>query len=227
MYRPLFLLVVSSVAAVGGLIVASAMPTAAATSVRAETMALTQTGPCIVPTGSGSGTPCTPPATTPVTFTVTSTGVLAITAPDGTPTAVDLGTIVSGTAGTLGTAGNFGAITVTDNRALDPANWTATCSTTAFANTTTGLTADTLPATAATYIAGIIAADTASGLPLSTGITDDTGTGLPLTTSPQDIVTETGFDGDNAATWTPTIDITIPTNAVAGVYTGTVTHSVS
>ncbi len=68
-----------------------------------------------------------------MTFSVTTTGVLAITAPDGTPTAIDLGTVVSGTTiQTLGAAGNFGAVTVNDNRALDPADWTATVSSTDF-----------------------------------------------------------------------------------------------
>ena len=39
MHKPLFRIAVGSVAAVGGLLVASAMPAGAATSVRAETMA--------------------------------------------------------------------------------------------------------------------------------------------------------------------------------------------
>ena len=39
MHRPLFLVTAGSVAAVGGLLVASAMPAGAATSVRAETTA--------------------------------------------------------------------------------------------------------------------------------------------------------------------------------------------
>ncbi|MEU6410670.1 hypothetical protein [Microbispora sp. NPDC046933] len=33
--------------------------------------------------------------------------------------------------------------------------------------------------------------------------------------------------GDNSATWDPTIVITVPAQAVAGTYTGTVNHSVA
>ena len=206
MHKPLFLITAGSVAAVGALVVASALPAGAATSVRAETMALTA-----------------PAADTPVTFTLTTTGVLAITAPTAT---VDLGSGVSHNVGSvIGLPRNFGAVAVTDNRALDPADWTATVSSTDFTNSVTP--ADVIPATDATYTAGAITVDLGSGLPLSTGIVDDTGTGLGLTNGAQDVVTETGFDGDNAATWTPTIAVAVPAGAVVGIYDGTVTHSVS
>jgi len=212
MHKPLFLITAGSVAAVGALLTATAMPAGAATAAQAETMA--QTSLCINSTGV---------ACTPVTFSLTTTGVLAITAPTGT---VDLG---GGSAhdvgGIIGSAGNFGAVAVTDNRALDPADWTATVSSTDFTNSVTP--ADVIPATDATYTAGAITADTVSTLPLSTGILDDTGTGLPLTNAAQDVVTETGFDGDNAATWDPEIAVTIPAAAVVGIYDGTVTHSVT
>ncbi len=210
MHRPLFLVTVSSVAAVGALLVASAMPAGAATSVRAETMAQTVGNPT---------------ATTPVTFSLTTTGVLAITAPTAT---VDLGSGVAHDVGTtIGVAGNFGAVTVTDNRALDPADWIATVSSTDFTNTVTS--ADVISAGAAVYTDGTIGADSVSGLPFdSADITDDT-TPTPVTLSgtPQDVVTEAGADGDNAATWTPEIAVTIPAGAVVGIYDGTVTHSVS
>jgi len=213
MHKPLFLITAGSVAAVGALVVASALPAGAATSVRAETTAFT---PCTPPTGGGC-------ADTPVTFTLTTTGVLAITAPTAT---VDLGSGASHNVGSgIGLPRNFGAVAVTDNRALDPADWTATVSSTDFTNSVTP--ADVIPATDATYTAGAITVDLGSGLPLSTGIVDDTGTGLGLTNGAQDVVTETGFDGDNAATWTPTIAVAVPAGAVVGIYDGTVTHSVS
>ncbi len=235
MYRPLSLITVGSVAAVGALVVASALPAGAATAGRDDGATT-----CSTTVGAANGVPCSVPGPdlTPVTFSITSTGVLAITAPDGTPTAIDLGTVVSGTTiQTLGAAGNFGAVTVDDSRALDPADWTATVSSTDFANVTTGVAADIIPATAATYTIPAITADTPSGLPLP-------GTGLPpdgvivnnaaapgiafLTASgASDVVTVTGVDGDSSATWSPTITVTIPANAVAGTYTGTVTHSVT
>ena len=206
MHRPLFLLAAGSVAAVGGLLVALAMPAGAATSVRAETMGRTATNPS---------------AATPVTFTLTTTGVLAISAPGGP---VDLG---SGNVGSIiGSRFDFGAVTVTDDRALDPADWTATVSSTNFTNTTTS--SDVIPASDATYNTGTIGADTGSGLPLP-GSTDLTAEALGgfMSNSAQDAVTVTGFDGDNAATWTPTMVVGIPGNAVVGTYNGVVTHSVS
>jgi hypothetical protein len=53
------------------------------------------------------------------------------------------------------------------------------------------------------------------------------GTSVTLSDAAQPVVTETGFDGDNAATWIPTIDVAVPAGSVIGVYYGTVTHSVS
>jgi hypothetical protein len=41
------------------------------------------------------------------------------------------------------------------------------------------------------------------------------------------VVTASGITGDNSATWNPTIDVHIPGGIASGVYTGTVTHSVS
>jgi hypothetical protein len=41
------------------------------------------------------------------------------------------------------------------------------------------------------------------------------------------VVTASGITGDNSATWNPTIDVHIPGGVASGVYTGTITHSVS
>ena len=46
-------------------------------------------------------------------------------------------------------------------------------------------------------------------------------------TGPIDVATEAAFVGDNEATWPAEIDIHVPATAITGVYTGTVTHSVS
>ena len=245
MHRPLFLATVGSAAAVGGLLIASAMPAGAATAVLDAQM---QTGPCIVPTGSASGSACTPPATTPVTFTVTTVGTLSISAP---LLSVNLGSAAVG--GTVGAPANFGPVTVIDNRALDPAGWIATVACTDF-TTGLGLAVDTIPVGDATYtvpdeasgVAGAIAAvptpvtvpaTPALPLPSSVGLTptltDNAAGGIslaiPSLTPPVGaaIVTVAGFDGDNGATWSPEISVAVPATAVAGIYTGTVTHSVT
>jgi len=209
MHKPLFRIAVGSVAAVGGLLVASAMPAGAATAGRAETMA--RTVGCVPLTGGAC-------ADTPVTFSVSTTGVLAITAPTGT---VDLGSGAShGVGTTIGAPGNFGAVTVTDNRGLNPASWTATVSSTNFTNSVSS--GDVIPVADATYITGTVSP--ANGLPSSATVLNAT---LILSGAPADVVSQTGFDGDNAATWTPGITVAVPANAVVGIYDGTVTHSVS
>jgi len=201
MHRPLFLVTAGSVAA-GALILAMALPAAAATSGRADMAAL-----------------AAPAATTPVTFEVTTTGTLSVTSPAGP---VDLGTGAVGT--TIGTAGNFGAVTVTDNRALNPASWTATVTSTNFVNSVTA--ADIILAGDATYLTGTVAATPAQALGSTAVSVGGTGT-LTLGTGAQSVVTETGFDGDNSTQWTPEIQLNVPATAVLGTYDATITHSVS
>jgi hypothetical protein len=41
------------------------------------------------------------------------------------------------------------------------------------------------------------------------------------------VVTATAISGNNAATWNPTIHVNFGANMAAGVYLGTITHSVS
>jgi hypothetical protein len=155
------------------------------------------------------------PEDTTVTFSVT-TGTLTITAPgtialpDGAP-----GTTISGT---------VGPVTVTDDRALLTAAWTATV----FASPwTTGAAspAETIPVSDVGYAVGTIT---------PTGTITTTGTDLPAGTTAGDlsgvaqtVVAGTAGSGDNAATWNPTLSIAVPASAVGGAYTGTLTHSVS
>jgi hypothetical protein len=131
MRRPLFLITAFSAAAAGALLIATAMPAAAATSAL-------EAGP-----GSAEGTP--------VTFEVTTGGTLGITVPDGP---VDLGTGAVGT--TIGTIGDFGDVTVTDNRGVNPASWTAAVYSTSFVNSVTP--ADVIPVGDATYLTGAVTA---------------------------------------------------------------------
>ena len=143
---------------------------------------------------------------TTATFTVTN-GALTITTPDS----VNLGSGAPGT--TIGPTA-LGPVTVNDNRASAAASWTATVSSTDF---TSG--SQIIPATDATYTTGTVS---------STGtITIASVPTLTLTGASQTIVTATAGSGDNAATWNPTIAIAVPASAVAGLYTGTITHSVS
>lgn len=141
---------------------------------------------------------------TMVTFTVTS-GALTMTAPG----AANLGSGAPGT--TVGAP--IGLVTVTDNRALLSAAWTATASSTDFING-----ANTIPATDANYDAGALT---------HTGTITVTATDITLANTPQTVVAGTAGSGDNSASWNPTISVAIPASAVGGTYTATLVQSVS
>jgi hypothetical protein len=48
-----------------------------------------------------------------------------------------------------------------------------------------------------------------------------------LSGSPQAVVTATGANGDNSATWDPQIQVSVPSTAVIGIYTAIITQSAS
>ena len=146
----------------------------------------------------------TGPTTT--TFTVTN-GALTITTPDS----VNLGSGAPGT--TIGPTA-LGTVTVNDNRASATASWSATVSSTDFKSGS-----QTIPATDATYTTGTV---TKTGT-----ITITSDPGLTLEGAAQTVVSGTAGSGNNSAAWDPTIAIAVPAAAVAGLYSGTITHSVS
>jgi len=145
---------------------------------------------------------------TTVTFTVSS-GLLSLTA----PATVDLGTNGPGTT----IAGGLGAVTVTDDRALLSAAWTVVASASDW-TTGAGTPAETIPAGDVGYDPGAIT---------PTGTITATGSPITLSGTPQPVVTGTAGVGNNTATWDPTLSVAVPAGAVVGVYTGTLTQSVS
>ncbi len=150
-----------------------------------------------------------PTASTVVTFTVLA-GALDITAP---PT-IDLGSVAPGNT----VAGLIGPVTVTDTRGETVATWTATATSTTFING-----ASIIPLADVSYWSGPPTSTTPA-----TGFTPGqptAGDAAPLTTP----VTAMSFSGagGSTATWNPTLAVIVPVTAVAGVYTGTVTHSVT
>jgi len=213
MYRPLLLIAAGGVAA-GALIFATALPVATALPASAATSGPTQ---MLAPAANGPGSP----ESTPVTFEVTTTGTLGITVPSGP---VDLGTGAVGT--TIGSLGNLGAVTVTDNRALDPASWTATVYSTNFVNSVTAI--DVIPSGDATYLTGTVVTTPTTTPPVSAVSTNGAVT-IPLGTAAvgQSVVSLTGYDGDNSTQWSPEIQLAVPATAVLGTYDATITHSVS
>lgn len=148
--------------------------------------------------------------TTGATVTVAG-GTLSITAPAN---AGNLGTrsnTVSG--GTI--SGALGEVQVNDARsAIAGSGWVASAISTAF----TPPAGPAIPASAVGYTAGTIA---------KVGTATYTANNPNNLTGVAPVVTATAITGDNAATWNPTINVTVPGGMAAGVYSATITHSVS
>jgi hypothetical protein len=140
---------------------------------------------------------------TTATFTI-GTGSIAISAP-GTS---NLGTV---TAGAATASGSLGAVTVTDNRGVLAATWSAGVISTAFVGPTTIL------ATGVTY---------ASGTPTTTSV----GVFVPSAAIPVVGAAVAGTwagPGSNLVSWNPTVTVLLPVQQVAGAYSATITHSVA
>jgi hypothetical protein len=147
--------------------------------------------------------------TTTTTFTVTG-GALSISA----PTSANLGSVATGT---LSISKELGHVTVTDERGALDALWTATVASSDF-TTGTKTAAETVPAANVLYTPGL---PTAQSPATGVFVPSVGALGLPLP-----VYTGVAL-GNNSVTWNPTVRITLPPQAVAGTYTGTITHSVS
>ena len=137
-------------------------------------------------------------------------GVLSITA----PASASLGSAAPG-----GTAAAYlGTVQVTDGRA-GVAGWTVTTSATDF-TTGVGNAAETIPVHDVRYLIGGFTSTTGSATFTPTLLTDLSGTA-------QAVVTATYVNGDNSAAWNPVIQVLVPSGAVGGTYSATITHSVA
>lgn len=124
-----------------------------------------------------------------------------------------LGTMRTTARGTT-ISGKLGQVTVTDKRNAPPGSgWVTSVVATDF----TAKEGPAIPASKVSYTAGRIE-----------GIGD-------ATYSPNDpknlkrakaAVTATDITGNNTATWTPTVHVTVPPGLIPGVYASTITHSV-
>ncbi len=150
-------------------------------------------------------------AVTPITVTIVG-GVLSISAPVAS---VNLGSQTDSVAGgTLN--GALGAVQVLDARGAPAGSgWIATAISTALTPTLGG------PTIAASLIGE------SAGTIVKVGTATYTANDPAALTGVVPVVTATGITGNNSATWIPTIHVTVPGGTVAGVYTGTITHSVS
>jgi hypothetical protein len=149
-------------------------------------------------------------AETSATVTVTG-GALSITVP---VSAGNLGTRENSVLGGI-ISGQLGEVQVSDARAAAAGSgWVATVISTAF----TPLSGPTIGAAEVGYTAGAI---TKVGTATFTANNPANLTGVVAA------VTATGITGDNSATWDPTINVFVAGGMAAGVYSGTITQSVS
>jgi hypothetical protein len=149
-------------------------------------------------------------ATSQATITLEAGG-LSITAPSD---AGNLGTR-SNQVGATTVSGQLGEVQVTDARdAPAGSGWTATAISTAFTQTA----GPSIGAASVGYTAGAI-----SAVGTATYAANDPAnlTGVSA------VVTATAITGNNTATWNPTIQVAVGANMPAGIYLGTITHSVS
>lgn len=146
---------------------------------------------------------------TAATITITG-GTLAITVP------VDAGNLGSrpNTVGGGVISGPLGQVQVSDGRSpAAGSSWVASAISTAF----TPLAGPAIAASAVGYTAGTVVK-----VGTATYVANDP-TNL---TGVAPVVTATGITGDNSATWSPTIHVTVPGGMAAGIYSATITHSV-
>ncbi|WP_433551819.1 hypothetical protein ACQP08_30805 [Micromonospora zamorensis] len=158
-----------------------------------------------------------PTDTTTVTFEVEA-GTLDIDA----PATADLGSGAPG--GTI--TGQLGPVTVTDSRGAADASWVATVTATVF-QTGGGTPAETVEASLIDYWSGPATTATTGTGTFTPGQANAAAAEALDSVDPLIAFTHTGGTGGNTATWDPTLIVNVPLDSIAGVYTGTVTHSVA
>jgi Putative Ig domain/Spy0128-like isopeptide containing domain len=154
-------------------------------------------------------------ATTKATSISIGGGVLSMTAPSGAT--------LPATSPGGSTSAQFGTVTVTDQRGGKTAAWTATVSATVFV-TGTGSAGETIPLSQITYWSGPATATTGTGTFTPGQATARMAVSL---TDRRTAFTLASGSGVNSASWRPTLSVGVPSAAVAGTYTATITHSVT
>jgi hypothetical protein len=164
----------------------------------------------VAPLAVSTALPAAADSTSAATVTVTG-GTLALTAPAN---AGSLGSRANSVAGGV-ISGPLGEVVVSDARsAIAGSAWVASVISTAF----TPLAGPAIPASNVSYTAGAIA---------KVGTATYTANNPTNLTGVVPAVTASGITGDNSATWTPSINVTVPGGMAATTYAATITHSVA
>ena len=154
-----------------------------------------------------------PTGDTHLTFQVGTVGLLSISV----PATADIGSVAA--AGTTSNWTTIGTVTVTDNRNPAGQGWVTSASATALMSGSNTIPAADIEydpnASSITVTGGITATPTPPSPPITmnTAATVMTGTG--------------GTAIPSIVTWNPELRINVPVTAANGVYTGTLTHSVT
>jgi len=161
-----------------------------------------------------AGTAVTPePATTTTTFNLTGGGPLDVTVADtanwSDTTAKIAPQVITG---------SLGNVTVSDLRGT-PAGWTVTATSDEFTGTSLSKSSDVQYDARGTTPSGTVS--TGTPVPKTTIMTTPTASLDPVT------VVRATANGDNSVTWSPNLDVTMPTSALPGLYTGHVATSVA
>jgi hypothetical protein len=117
--------------------------------------------------------------------------------------------LTAGVSGATSVSGALGDVVVTDNRG-GVADWSIDAASTVFTNGTT-------TSTAVEYVTGTVT---------TTGVVTAAGGTKALDTVAVEVVGGTLVEGNNTATWNPTLTVTLPSSSTAGTYSGTITTSV-
>lgn len=163
---------------------------------------------------AGAATPAHAADTT-TTFTLTA-GSLAVSA----PASKSLGSAATGSATT---SAQLGTVSVTDGRGALLGAWTTSVTSTDF--TTGAATAnETIAKANADYWSGAATSTSGTGVFLPGQLL--AGNKVTLGAS-RTAFSASAVVGNNTAAWDPTVIVNIPSAAVVGTYTGTITHSVA
>jgi hypothetical protein len=147
---------------------------------------------------------------TTATFSIVS-GALSISV----PATASFGSVPSGSTQFRALLGN---VQVVDARASASGSWTTTVSSTSFV-TGAGTPAETIPNTDVNYDPGEVVTSTGTAT-FTPGVPSFLGSPVTAFSAASEV-------GSTSVTWNPQITFQLPASAVAGTYTGTITHSVA
>jgi hypothetical protein len=145
---------------------------------------------------------------------------LGVTGGDLTITTQDTADVGLVAAGQTSTSGQLGNVTVSDMRAAEGGEWSASVVSSDF-TTDVGGPGEVIAASAITYTPG-------SSVSHSGDATFTVGDAATMSNdTPVTAYSASDEVGVASITWDPTVDFALPSNVVAGTYTGTITHSVA